>query len=1306
MGQIIYQTGPTQEASIDQAIERAKNFSHRVTNPNVNEIVISFKSELSMQWQEDGSTKPERVSFAIFIVRRGVEYNALDSGSGCFVDSSAFDSSSDGSNGLMKTDKNFSLHGIAASTYQFDIKIKYDSQLNSQEISGGVSFKVVKLTRELDPTIPSNEYHVKVKERFLRKPKKRTWSTVTTVGGMNRSRDIMVAHVEERISKPFLYPHSAIAKIKMDSKNFSNIPERAYSLKLKKVLVPSNYNSLTRTYSGAWDGLFKGQNDSTQSIYSISDKDKQWTDNPAWIFYDIVSDPRYGCGKYGIEEFNIDKWQLYKIAKYCDELVETEYPIETDNGYMNTFSTNNNLDFTDVASEDGEFVIKIDKTYYENDSSGILQKKEYASSEAAEKFIKQFGSGESFKGKKVAFFISSHDHKPDDNGNLNESQIQDIKYRSVAKSGKIYTQERYIVSSDVDDFEVRLSGPSFFDNPSSFYREQDFDYVSVDYIKWVDLYRFDAYQQALSDGFIGSKNEWGKQDFIQAEEDDLVSFYLNGGTLPLLTEETKTTVGACATQINHPILEPRFSANIYLTDNSDALNIINNFASIFRGITSYASGKITALQDSYKQPIMLFNNSNIDKAGFAYAGTHKNKRYSAALVRFNNMAKNFDPDLVYEENSSVMQKFGYLQNETMGFGITSEGQARRLARWILFSSQLETEMVKFVAGQEASYLYPSSVFEVSDEMRAGNLRSGRILDIRDEGSDTYILIDKSIASEPIIGNIELTVSAGISNETQESIENASKFEKDVEDQDSSIDFIRSAQILRFDALLNPSFREGMIGPQGQKTLVSNLNIKIPFTVLVDSDIIISNRHGLVNGDVIRFVSDGVLPSGLEPHRQYQVASSTKNSFELRYFGSQERVAILDEGKDYLLNSGGIHYIYPLDYQYTKDALDQLMIGSSYSIKGDIAVTEKSVNKITTQYYDALGINSISSDGWSVSNIFGNVKIVDSNWMFAINLGWIYINDMLDRDVSSEDYFWFYVYGVGWVSTKESIKNKNWYISELDEGSDSTNGFIYLKYDSEGIDVEYVFVYDSSATQEEVEYVLGGTNNKVGRKFKINNRKENEGYWLSLLYDGQIISEDQPPIEEASASFFDQNPAYKNASIIGVYQIESNTSMSYKNEIRIELDDSHGLDLERNSIIRIYSVGNSNLGNYSDSDLRSIINKRWSYVFVNENVIELINSSDVYENFDKLDFSGSGAYYIDGLKNNSERYIQGQLFRTMSVKEISENKYEVTGLEYSPFKFGVVDKKGSTKQPAMPIPPQADMQIPEAPTDLTLYNLTI
>ena len=59
-----------------------------------------------------------------------------------------------------------------------------------------------------------------------------------------------------------------------------------------------------------------------------------------------------------------------------------------------------------------------------------------------------------------------------------------------------------------------------------------------------------------------------------------------------------------------------------------------------------------------------------------------------------------------------------------------------------------------------------------------------------------------------------------------------------------------------------------------------------------------------------------------------------------------------------------------------------------------------------------------------------------------------------------------------------------------------------------------------------------------------------------------------------------------------------------------------------------------------------------------------------------------------------------------MKEISENKYEVTGLEYSPFKFNAVDKKGSTKQPAAPIPPQANMKVPEPPTNLQLTSLSI
>jgi hypothetical protein len=65
---------------------------------------------------------------------------------------------------------------------------------------------------------------------------------------------------------------------------------------------------------------------------------------PAWVFYDLLTNYRYGLGKYGVEDLMVDKWQLYKIAKYCDELVETNYPVETTNRLPLAFTTENVLD--------------------------------------------------------------------------------------------------------------------------------------------------------------------------------------------------------------------------------------------------------------------------------------------------------------------------------------------------------------------------------------------------------------------------------------------------------------------------------------------------------------------------------------------------------------------------------------------------------------------------------------------------------------------------------------------------------------------------------------------------------------------------------------------------------------------------------------------------------------------------------------------------------------------------------------------------------------------------------------------------
>ena len=108
----------------------------------------------------------------------------------------------------------------------------------------------------------------------------------------------------EVIESKLRYPNSALMALRVDASQFSSIPKRSYDLKLLRVRIPSNYFPETRSYSGVWDGTFK----------------VAWTDNPAWCFYDLVTSTRYGLGNY-IPEAQVDKWALYRVARYCDELV-------------------------------------------------------------------------------------------------------------------------------------------------------------------------------------------------------------------------------------------------------------------------------------------------------------------------------------------------------------------------------------------------------------------------------------------------------------------------------------------------------------------------------------------------------------------------------------------------------------------------------------------------------------------------------------------------------------------------------------------------------------------------------------------------------------------------------------------------------------------------------------------------------------------------------------------------------------------------------------------------------------------------
>jgi hypothetical protein len=158
---------------------------------------------------------------------------------------------------------------------------------------------------------PPREQNGKTVRRYV-KVKKLSHETLSPM----IVKRIALDKVTEIIPQNFSYPFSAIVSNKIDARAFNQIPERTYEAKLKKVLVPSNYypidslgkdvrylegNKTYKIYDGDWDGTFK----------------LMWTNNPAWIILDLLINKRYGLGAH-IESQQVDIWELYKIARWCD----------------------------------------------------------------------------------------------------------------------------------------------------------------------------------------------------------------------------------------------------------------------------------------------------------------------------------------------------------------------------------------------------------------------------------------------------------------------------------------------------------------------------------------------------------------------------------------------------------------------------------------------------------------------------------------------------------------------------------------------------------------------------------------------------------------------------------------------------------------------------------------------------------------------------------------------------------------------------------------------------------------------------
>jgi predicted phage tail protein len=291
--------------------------------------------------------------------------------------------------------------------------------------------------------------------------------------------------IEERLT----YPHSALIGIEIDAQKFGgSIPARSYEVLGLKIKVPSNYDSIARQYTGIWDGTFK----------------IAWTNNPAWIFYDLISNDRYGLGRYlNVDRLLIDKWTLYEIGRYCDEMVK------------------------------------------------------------------------------------------DDEGGL----------------------------------------------------------------------------------------------------------------------------------------EPRFTLNTVIHDAGDAYDVLNSVSSAFRGMIYWASGAVTAVQDSPRSTKKIFTTANVESGLFNYTGTELKSRHTVAFVRWNDPKKGYKQTVEPVEDQPRVAKYGWNPMDVNAYGCTSRSQARRFGLWMIDTEWSQTQTVHFTAGKYAEDLMPGDVFAVSDPQIGGPRMGGRIVSV-------------------------------------------------------------------------------------------------------------------------------------------------------------------------------------------------------------------------------------------------------------------------------------------------------------------------------------------------------------------------------------------------------------------------------------------------------------------------------------------------------------------------------------------------------------------------------------------------
>ncbi len=185
--------------------------------------------------------------------------------------------------------------------------------------------------------------------------------------------------------------------------------------------------------------------------------------------------------------------------------------------------------------------------------------------------------------------------------------------------------------------------------------------------------------------------------------------------------------------------EPRFAINTVLGSQVSAYEVLQDMASVFRGMLFWKADNVQVTADHGNlggstapdlAAIHVFSNSNVVNGAFIYNGSSLKTRSTRVRVSYNDPQNFFKPNFVVIEDRALVDRYGTQEKSIVAFGCSSKYQAQRMGRWVLQSEKLHDDTVTFSVGLEGLNVLPGQIFEVSDEMRLNTRLAGRIVGAR------------------------------------------------------------------------------------------------------------------------------------------------------------------------------------------------------------------------------------------------------------------------------------------------------------------------------------------------------------------------------------------------------------------------------------------------------------------------------------------------------------------------------------------------------------------------------------------------